>query len=615
MTLLSDGLVQWSSLMYNDTSTEPALEHSQQAGARSLPGIFLISLGSPRLTPQIVRTTAKESAKRKVFLHLYMLDAPEQKNLKILYSLDDDAASDRVQERCLKLTSLIAPEHQAFVRVHRISELYENKQFAIVLARVRSIFHTNRRFASMCRNQVFVNLQPVLRRIGAKNSRHPIVAELTDYIVVELALKLYLEDTEKFGNEYGAGTEMAVWRALCDGKFPEFPPIPYIAPFTTITTKTLDSGSLTLKEVSFQYAVEKSDVAPSHYVGVNDVSITANGVCGILGPSGSFKTTLLKIIAGHLPLSAGKIFIGETDVTDLPTEQRGIATVFQDYALFPHLSGHDNVLEGGRRLHQYTNEQRDWLAGMLLRRLNVGHCANRLPKAMSGGERQRVAIARALMSEPAVLLLDEPTAALDTLQRDGLAAIIKRLAITNPALVTIVVSHDREFVFDVADNIAVMDGGQVVAAGTIADLSLKPPTKRVSAILGTHGVLAGTLDAIDSFRVEDGATTFQFQVAATHPELIGQPCLALVRHDGVHIHAIDDLDAARGRSGGNAASRFSGVVTELNDRGSTMRIGVRVSKSNTLVAVATKASMPQALSIGQTVGLSIHPSAVSVVAS
>ncbi len=207
----------------------------------------------------------------------------------------------------------------------------------------------------------------------------------------------------------------------------------------------------------------------------------------IVGPSGSGKTTTLRAIAGLASPRRGRIQLGDRVVFDeltrinLPPERRGIGVVFQEYALFPHLTVRQNVAFGRPR--------RDRDVAGILESLGVAHLANQRPSQLSGGERQRVAIARAIASNPRLLLLDEPTAALDVHTRDeiiGLLAVTLR-QLNIPA---ITVSHSFEQAAVLADDILVIEQGQVVQSGTAAELLASPTSPFVARLTGMN-VLGG----------------------------------------------------------------------------------------------------------------------------
>jgi ABC-type Fe3+/spermidine/putrescine transport system ATPase subunit len=577
--------------------------------SRTKTGIFLVSLGSPRLTPTVIAAIIAEAAKNNVQLLVYLLDAPEILNMRILHNLDEKLASDCVEEKCLKLSSQIASANQMVPQIRRVSNMYEDPRFSALLEKVRSTFISNIRFQHKCENQVYVNLHPVLKQLGVKNRRDSLVRNLADYILVELALKLFISETEECDYEYGLGDEMDVWKSIVEGEFKEFLGVPFRPEFLTIDYPVEEEGTLLLEHLSFSYKAEGGKA--SHYESrpsLRDISLRASGVFAILGPSGSFKTTLLRIIAGHLEPSMGVVRIGQHAITHTPTEDRGVVTVFQDFALFPHLTGVGNVLEGARSIAGYSKEQRRWLAEMYLRRLNVAHCSTRMPSAMSGGEQQRVAIARALMAEPKVLLLDEPTAALDTLQRDSLAKLIRRMAATSPALVTLIVSHDREFVLDLADSLAVMDKGVLLASGSKSEMLDKPPSRRVAEILGTHSAVPGILERSGLFVAEEQGAGFVIQINDAPPNLLEQPCFALIPNDNVRLCHSANQSA-------DGIVKTSGTIVEVIDRGPFVRTVVRLSGTHELVVSSPKKDLECELHIGEVVDLDISTTTVSVVAA
>jgi ABC-type Fe3+/spermidine/putrescine transport system ATPase subunit len=442
--------------------------------------------------------------------------------------------------------------------------------------------------------------------MGVKNQRHAIVEELAEYLLIELALKLFLVKGEPYDVEFGLGTDMEIWRGIASGKFAEFAALTLLPEFMSVEVPSVEPGCLELENVSFRYGGSSTRGSRTAGSGFTGLCLRAQGVSALLGPSGAFKTTLLKIIAGHEVPSAGRVLVDGEDVTRLPSERRRVATVFQDYALFPHLSGLGNVLEGGRLLPGYSGEERIWLARMYLRRLNVSHCSDRLPRSMSGGEQQRVSIARALMADPKILLLDEPTAAIDTLQREGLVTIIKHLAETHPHLVTLIVSHDREFVLGVAEHLTVIDHGSILATGSRSELLNQPPNRRTSEILGTHSVVEGTLNQEGFLVAGQNGTSVSLPVANPPRDLIGTRCFALVRHDGVKLRS-----TAAGSGEGPSVTR--GAVSDVVDHGAVVRGTVRISKGCELVFVSMKTHDSNELRKGALVELMIRPEAVLVV--
>jgi ABC-type Fe3+/spermidine/putrescine transport system ATPase subunit len=219
------------------------------------------------------------------------------------------------------------------------------------------------------------------------------------------------------------------------------------------------ASDLVLNEVTKTY----SGAGP--LVAVNDVSLSVERgeFLTLLGPSGCGKTTLLRLIGGFLSPSHGRILVQGKDVTDLPPQKRPTAMVFQNYALFPHMTAAENVGFGlkVRRLPKPEIAERVQKA---LAVVNLAQAGNRYPSQLSGGQQQRVAVARALAVGPPVLLMDEPLGALDAKLRDEmqveLCAIQQRLGIT-----TVYVTHDQEEAFGMSDRVAVMNHGRILQVG------------------------------------------------------------------------------------------------------------------------------------------------------
>ncbi len=203
----------------------------------------------------------------------------------------------------------------------------------------------------------------------------------------------------------------------------------------------------------------------------------------LLGPSGCGKTTLLRIIAGLERQSSGRVLIGDRDVSGLPPRQRGLAMVFQNYAVFPHLTVAENIAFGLRMRGEgsaKTGQQVDRAAALL----HVGELLGRYPGQLSGGQRQRVAVARALAVEPAVLLMDEPLSNLDALLRLEMRAELKAM-LASSGTTTLYVTHDQTEAMGLADRIAVMQGGRIEQVGTPAAIYHHPRTRFVGSFVGS----------------------------------------------------------------------------------------------------------------------------------
>ncbi|GGT52704.1 ABC transporter ATP-binding protein [Actinomadura citrea] len=214
-----------------------------------------------------------------------------------------------------------------------------------------------------------------------------------------------------------------------------------------------------------------------------DLDIGDGEFFSMLGPSGSGKTTVLRLIAGFERPTSGTIELGGRDVTGLAPFDRDVNTVFQDYALFPHLDVLRNV-EYGLKVRRVPKAKRRERALEALRSVRLDGMQARRPGELSGGQRQRVALARALVNEPKVLLLDEPLGALDQKLREEMQVELK--SIQRRAGITFVfVTHDQEEALTLSDRIAVLDGGRVQQVGTPAEVYERPATEFVAGFVGT----------------------------------------------------------------------------------------------------------------------------------
>jgi iron(III) transport system ATP-binding protein len=218
-----------------------------------------------------------------------------------------------------------------------------------------------------------------------------------------------------------------------------------------------------------------------------ELCVEAGELLAMLGPSGCGKTTLLRLIAGFEAPDAGEIRIGGVDVNGVAAERRRVGMVFQDYALFPHLTVRDNVGFGVQRRERRTRV-RDLLA-----LVGLDGFERRYPHELSGGQQQRVALARALAPSPSIVLLDEPWSNIDPLlrasMRDELAAILRSIGVT-----VLLVTHDREEAFSLADRIAVMREGRIVQAASPEELYDAPADRWTAAFVGAGNFVRGRID-------------------------------------------------------------------------------------------------------------------------
>src|SRR5919205_376168 len=209
----------------------------------------------------------------------------------------------------------------------------------------------------------------------------------------------------------------------------------------------------------------------------------------LLGPSGSGKSTILRMIAGLAGIEQGRVLLHGRDVTTLPPQERGVGFVFQNYALFRHMSVAENV-EFGLRVRKVAAAERRRRRDELLELVGLAGLGGRMPRQLSGGQQQRVALARALAYQPEVLLLDEPFGALDAKIRVDLRRTLRNIQ-REIGTTTIFVTHDQEEAFELADRLGVMTVGRLLEIGPPAELYQRPQTEFVATFLGTANLLVG----------------------------------------------------------------------------------------------------------------------------
>jgi putative spermidine/putrescine transport system ATP-binding protein len=220
-----------------------------------------------------------------------------------------------------------------------------------------------------------------------------------------------------------------------------------------------------------------------------DLDIAPGEFVSLLGPSGCGKTTALRVLSGLESATDGAVLLGGTDMTGVATNRRDLGMVFQSYSLFPHLRVADNTAFGLRR-RGVGKKDAARRAADALDLVGLGHLADRFPHQLSGGQQQRVALARALVTEPRVLLLDEPLSALDAKVRVQLRDEIRRIQL-RLGITTVFVTHDQEEALAVSDRIAVMDAGRIEQIGSPEELYLHPASARVAAFVGVSSLVPG----------------------------------------------------------------------------------------------------------------------------
>jgi len=286
-----------------------------------------------------------------------------------------------------------------------------------------------------------------------------------------------------------------------------------------------------------------------------DLDIRPGEFFSMLGPSGSGKTTVLRMIAGFEQPTAGAIELGGRDVSRLAPFDRDVNTVFQDYALFPHMSVRRNV-EYGLRVKGVPRAERERRAADALRSVRLEDFGRRRPSQLSGGQRQRVALARALVNRPRVLLLDEPLGALDLKLRHAMQSELKQLQ-RDVDITFVFVTHDQDEALTMSDRIAVFNAGRIEQIGTPQEVYERPATAFVAGFVGTSNLLGG-------------------RAAET---VIGMAGLFSIRPEKIRV----DGDLARPAGPGETSA--TGTVTDVVYAGATMRFEVTLDAGGQLSVV------------------------------
>jgi putative spermidine/putrescine transport system ATP-binding protein len=300
--------------------------------------------------------------------------------------------------------------------------------------------------------------------------------------------------------------------------------------------------------------------------GVN-LKIPAGTYCCLLGPSGCGKTTILRMIAGHETPTSGEVRIDGENVVGLPPVRRGTAMMFQDYALFPHLSCLDNVAFSLKMAGTGKAERRE-RARRLLARVQMAQFADRVPAQLSGGQKQRIALARALITNPRVLLLDEPLSALDEYLRLQMRSELRRMQ-RDLGITFIHVTHTQPEAIALADLVVVMDQGHIEQAASAQDVYTKPLTAYVARFMGGQNVFAGRVSEItNGVVVLDMPERGRIEFPASDPvPSIGTTAHVSVRRDRIHLTRQGATGTVNAVTGNVRAIEYQGTWVKVTLEG------------------------------------------------
>ena len=323
-----------------------------------------------------------------------------------------------------------------------------------------------------------------------------------------------------------------------------------------------------------------------------NLHIEENDFFMLMGPSGAGKTILLEAIAGLVPVKSGRIKVAGQDITQLPPEKRGISIVYQDYALFPHLTVANNI-RYGLRFQKIEKSEGDQRLDQLLKLLNLQHLANRSPETLSGGEQQRVAMARALIVNPRVLLLDEPLSALDPRLREEFRLVLKRLQQQSTATI-LMVTHDFAEALALGHRGAIVNAGQIEQSGSMEELFQRPQSTMVADFVGMKNLFAVTI-------LEETARIKNLQIQLGHSHDQDEGFIAIRPED--IVLSTEQLQSSMRNS-------FQGRISQIISQGFYYEVHVTVDGINFCALVTKGALLEMELQEGKEIYLFFKSTAI-----
>jgi ABC-type Fe3+/spermidine/putrescine transport system ATPase subunit len=309
---------------------------------------------------------------------------------------------------------------------------------------------------------------------------------------------------------------------------------------------------------------------------IDDLIIGDGEVVALLGPSGCGKTTTLRIVAGLVEHDSGKLTFGDRDVTHVPAERRNAAMVFQNYALFPHMTVYENIAFG-LEVRKFSKADIARKVAAQLDLVKLPGMGERLPKQLSGGQQQRIAIARALATEPDVLLFDEPLSNLDAKLREYMRIELRNLLVSLKTT-TLYVTHDQTEAMVISDRVVVMDKGSILQVDTPSNVYLRPATRFVAEFVGSGSFIEGHIKSIASgasglaptatLTTDDGIDIMGTSTASPR---VGDQALICIRPEAVTLTPANGASLSPG-------TELKGQVETAVDVGELMEYEVRVGR-------------------------------------
>ena len=326
-----------------------------------------------------------------------------------------------------------------------------------------------------------------------------------------------------------------------------------------------------------------------------DLGIEKGEFFSLLGPSGCGKTTTLRMVAGFVAPTEGAITIAGNEITHLPPEKRGIGIVFQNYAIFPHMNAYDNIAFG-LRMRKVDKAEIDRKVRASLDQVGLSGYGDRYEREMSGGQKQRVALARVLVTEPAILLLDEPLSALDKKLREEMKYWIKDLQ-HELKITTIYVTHDQGEALTMSDRIAVMNEGRIEQVGSPSEIYERPDSNFVTSFIGESNIFPARVLKVGNGEIRLEAAGLQLTLPSTDGVAAGQNVSLVVRPEHILLGSEvgDDGDLIR----------TAGRVTGKTYQGSFIRYEIAAAEL-TLIAESLNRPDLEVFSLGSEVNIGWH---------